>query len=119
MAGCPSWVQATLRGGLMRLMNSECATCANGIDLAHAQESIPILARTLRSNCRQVKYIMDTQGLKASYEDMWKLTLVSVSQRVRDAWQLRWIILSYNEMPVRLEKYFAFLGCPGAKLVCE
>jgi hypothetical protein len=108
----PSWAQATLRGGLMKLMDSECATCANGVDLAHAQESIPILARTLRANCRQVKYIMDTQGLDASYEDLWKLTLLtyhsgySCLDNALDT-------LRYNEMTSDWENISVFVGCPG------
>ncbi|MBE0697626.1 MAG: hypothetical protein IH586_11955, partial [Anaerolineaceae bacterium] len=110
----PSWVQATVRGGLMRLMNSECATCANGIDLAHAQDSIPVLARTLRSNCRQVKYIMDTKGLKSTYEDMWKLTFVSYHSGY-ECLATALDFLNYNELPADWENISMFLGCPGAR----
>ena len=54
-----SWMQATMRGGLMRSVNAECATCPHGIDEGRAYESIPMITRTLRSNCLQVNYLMD------------------------------------------------------------
>lgn len=109
----PSWAQATLRGGLMKLMDGECATCANGIDLARAQESIPILARILRSNCRQVKYIMDSKGLKASYEDMWKMTFLSYHSGY-DCLSSALDTLRYNNYPSDWESLSLFLRCPGA-----
>ena len=73
----PSWMQATLRGGLLKALNAECATCANGIDLAKAHESIPIFTRTVRANCYQVNHVMKKHSAKASYEDMWRFTLLS------------------------------------------
>jgi hypothetical protein len=114
----PSWVQATVRGGLMRLMNNECATCANGIDLAHAQDSIPILARTLRSNCHQVKYIMDTKSVKSSYEDLWKLTFVSYHSGY-ECLATALDYLKYNELPGDWNNISTFLGCPGARSYVE
>jgi len=109
----PSWAQATLRGALMKMMNSECATCAHGIDLMHAQESIPVLARTLRSNCRQVKYIMNTKGLKASYEDFWKMTFVSYHSGY-DCLAAALDAMHYNDYPADWENVSLFLQCPGA-----
>jgi hypothetical protein len=76
-ASLPFWMQATLRGGLMRIINAECATCEYGIDLFTAQQSIPIIAQTLRANCQQVEFITEQRKITASYEDMWKFTLVS------------------------------------------
>jgi hypothetical protein len=76
-ASLPTWMQATLRGGLMRAINAECPTCDYGIDLFTAQQSVPIITRTLRANCLQVQYITDRQNVTASYEDMWRYTLVS------------------------------------------
>jgi hypothetical protein len=97
----------------MRLMNTECATCANGISLTQAQDSIPVLARTLRSNCRQVKYIMDTKGVKSTYEDMWKLTFVSYHSGY-ECLATALDYLNYNEMPGDWKNISIFLGCPGA-----
>ncbi len=110
----PSWVQATVRGGLMKVMNSECATCANNIDLVHAQDSIPILARTLRSNCRQVKYIMDTKGLKSSYEDMWRLTFVSYHSGY-ECLATALDYLRYNDLPPVWANISPLIGCPGSQ----
>jgi len=76
-ASLPTWMQATLRGGLMRIINAECPTCDYGIDLITAQQSVPIITQTLRANCQQVKYITNQQNVTASYEDMWRFTLVS------------------------------------------
>ncbi len=109
----PTWVQATLRGGLMKVMNSECATCAQGIDLNHAKESIPTLARIMRSNCRQVKYIMDTKGLDASYEDMWKLTFVSYHSGY-ECVSTALDYLNYNDMDPTWANISGFMSCPGA-----
>ena len=71
------WLQATMRGAMMRAVNTECATCPNGVDIVKTHETIPILGRTLRANCRQAKYMIDRRQMKAGYEDLWKLTFVS------------------------------------------
>jgi hypothetical protein len=76
-ASQPPWMQATLRGGLMRVINAECPTCEYGIDLFTAQQSVPIITQTLRANCYQVQYITERQNVVATYEDMWRFTLVS------------------------------------------
>jgi hypothetical protein len=73
-----SWEQAMLRGGLTRLVNAECPTCKFGIDLYRTEQSIPIIAKTLRANCAQAKHILNVKGAYAtSYEDMWRFTMVS------------------------------------------
>jgi hypothetical protein len=72
-----SWQQATLRGGLLSTLDAECPTCPNGIDMAVVYDSIPVITGTLRANCRQVQYLMDTRSLEASYEDLWKFTFLS------------------------------------------
>jgi len=77
-ANLPPWVQATLAGGLLRMINGDCPACNNGIDLLNASSSLPILARTIRANCNQVKAMMGTSGLTSeNYDDLWKFTLVS------------------------------------------
>ena len=74
----PAWEQATLAGGLLKLVNGDCPTCNAGIDILNAQNSVPILARTYLANCTQVKNIIGTPGIATSnYDDMWKFTLVS------------------------------------------
>jgi hypothetical protein len=108
----PSWVQATIRGGLMRAMNSECPSCTYGIDLYRAQESIPMIAQTLRSNCRQVKFMTDRRRMKLSYEDMWKLSFVSYHsgyQCLAEALDRN----IFNKYPATWENISRFLTCAG------
>ncbi len=77
-AGLPADVQSQLKGALMNLVNSSCVTCPGGINLASAQQSIPMLAQALRANCKQTQYILKDQDIKpTSYDDMWLFTLVS------------------------------------------
>lgn len=62
----------------MNLVNSSCANCPGGINLANAQQAIPMLAQTLRANCKQTQYIIENQSYRpVSYDDMWHYTLVS------------------------------------------
>lgn len=70
-------LQAILRGGLVRTINADCPACKNGIDFSQAVESVPLIARVLRSNCSQAKYIFDQYNVHPAYEDAWKFTLVS------------------------------------------
>lgn len=112
----PYYVQATARGGMVRSLDAECPTCANGIDLARAYDSIPVFARTLRSNCRQVKYILDRRSFKGiSYEDLWKFTLVSYHsgyQCLADALDYT----AYNSLPLDWPHVSNYLACPGGQL---
>jgi hypothetical protein len=61
----------------MRVINAECPTCDYGIDLFTAQQSVPIITQTLRANCQQVQFITEQQDVSATYEDLWRFTLVS------------------------------------------
>jgi hypothetical protein len=70
-------MQAILRGGLVRAINADCPTCQNGIDFSKAVETVPTVARVLRANCQQTKYILNQYNVKPTYEDAWKFTLVS------------------------------------------
>lgn len=111
----PTWVQAQLRGGLMNVMNSECATCPHGIDLARAQDSIPVLARILRSNCYQVKYIVDRNGINASYEDLWRMTLISYHSGY-ECLNSALVVLKYNDLTPEWDNLENVLSCPGGQL---
>lgn len=111
----PTWVQAQLRGGLMNMMNSECATCAHGIDLTRAQDSIPVLARILRSNCQQVKYIVDRNGSTASYEDLWRMTLVSYHSGY-ECLNSALVVLKYNDLDADWDNLSSVLSCPSGRL---
>lgn len=76
--GMPGWLQAQAKGELLQMLNATCTSCQYGIDLANASQSIPILVSTLRANCNQSRYLMESVGVSPrSYDDMWRFTLVS------------------------------------------
>lgn len=109
----PYWMQATMRGGLMRAIDSECPSCPRGIDLGKAHESVDIFARTLRSNCYQVQYILRRFGGVVSYEDNWKYTLVSyhsgyncLAQALRET--------RNHLLPLDWPYVSRYLTCPGS-----
>lgn len=113
-----AWMQATMRGGLVRAVNAECPTCPHGIDEGRAYESIPMIARTLRSNCLQVKYLMRGYTDNTSYEDLWRFTLVSYHsgyQCLKDALDG----VDINQQPDDWRHVSAYLGCPGSILYVE
>jgi hypothetical protein len=84
LAQCPEYYaslstfsQAMIRGALLQLVDSNCPTCQFGLDLNKAEESIYILADSLKANAYQTGYIMEQRGLRASYEDLWRFTVLS------------------------------------------
>lgn len=111
----PAWLQATVSGGLMRTLNTECPTCPTGFDLAKVHDSIPVLARTVRANCYQTKYLMSQRAGKPSYEDLWKFTFVLYHSGY-DCLAKAVDITLFNDQPTDWEHVSANLGdCPGAK----
>jgi hypothetical protein len=106
-------MQATMRGGLVRTVNSECADCPHGLDEARAYESIPLFARTLRSNCLQVNYIMRRHNAQVSYSDLWHFTLVSYHsgyECLKEALDTT----DLNKEPDDWQHVSAYLQCPGS-----
>ncbi len=73
----PESLKAMIRGALLNSLNASCKTCPYGIDISVAKQSITMVALLLRANCRQVGQTMDLYETTASYEDLWKFTLVS------------------------------------------
>ena len=74
--------QAYLRLALLNAVNATCETCPLGIDLDRANFSIGVFAHTLLANCEQTGQLVEnvTDGLAgnaASYEDLWRFTLVN------------------------------------------
>ncbi len=74
--------QAILRGALASRTNANCPTCDQGIDLAHAANTVDLFAQTLLGNCEQVAYMVHgvtgkTPGAVSTYEDLWRYTLVN------------------------------------------
>jgi hypothetical protein len=74
--------QIQLRQALVRSVNATCDDCPLGIDLTRAEFSVVVFAHTLTANCKQtgqviMNYANEEPGKVASYEDLWKFTLVN------------------------------------------
>ncbi len=74
--------QEYARLALISAVNANCEDCPLGIDLDRAKFSITVFAQTLLANCGQAGQLVKNftggaAGKSASYEDLWKLTLVN------------------------------------------
>lgn len=75
-------LQAELRRSLVGSVNDTCEDCPLGFDLTQADFSVGVFAQTLIANCEQAgqviyNYTGRSPGEAASYEDLWKFTLVN------------------------------------------
>jgi hypothetical protein len=75
-------LQVYVRQALVSAVNATCENCPLGIDLERANFSIGVFAHTLLANCEQAGQLMenitnDVAGNSATYEDLWKFTLVN------------------------------------------
>ena len=71
-----------LRHALVRSVNATCENCPLGIDLTQADYSVGVFAHTMIGNCEQAgqvvqNYAGQIPGEIASYENLWKFTLVN------------------------------------------
>ncbi len=74
--------RTALRLGLVHTVNATCADCPLGIDLSRADFSVKVFGHALQANCEQAGRLVrnvsgEIPGKVASYEDMWKFTLVN------------------------------------------
>jgi hypothetical protein len=74
--------QVELRRALVGSVNATCADCPLGLDLTQADFSVIVFAHTMIANCEQAGQIVrnysgQSPGDVASYEDLWKFTLVN------------------------------------------
>jgi hypothetical protein len=74
--------QSYVRLALIDAVNANCEDCPLGIDLDRANFSIGVFAHTLLANCEQAGQLVEnitggTAGASATYEDLWKFTLVN------------------------------------------
>jgi hypothetical protein len=74
--------QLLLRQGLISSVNATCSDCPLGLDLTQADFSVNVFAHTLLANCEQAGRVVrnltgTAPGDTASYEDLWKFTLVN------------------------------------------
>ena len=108
--------QALIRGAVLDSINADCPSCANGLDIAKANQSVPLIAQLVKANCEMVDYLdlAGKPGIK--YEDLWKFTLASYHSGfgcVRDAVKLTrdaketedWDHISLNMQCHGAEKY--------------
>jgi hypothetical protein len=73
--------QKLLREALVSSVDATCDNCALGIDLSRADFSIGVFAHSLLASCEQTGQVIyntvaQSPGAVASYEDLWKFTLV-------------------------------------------
>lgn len=90
--------QQLLQEALVGSVNATCDNCTLGIDLSRASFSIGVFAHTLLASCEQAGQVIynitgQSPGDVASYEDLWKFTLVNynagpgcLSLALGDAW---------------------------------
>jgi len=74
--------QEMMRIGLINTVNASCQDCPLGIDLTQADFSVRVFGQTMLANCEQAGRIIRNvsgraPGEAASYEDLWKFTLVN------------------------------------------
>jgi hypothetical protein len=74
--------QQLLRQALVASVNAYCTDCPLGLDLSQAGFSVSVFAHTMLANCEQTGRVVrnitgDIPGDVASYEDLWKFTLVN------------------------------------------
>lgn len=74
--------QSVLRNALVGSVNATCDECPLGLDLTQADFSVGVFAHTMIANCEQAgqvvrNYTGISPGEAASYEDLWKFTLVN------------------------------------------
>jgi len=74
--------QILLRHALVGSVNATCEDCPLGLDLTQADFSVGVFAHTMIANCEQAgqvveNYARKSPGAAASFEDLWKFTLVN------------------------------------------
>ena len=106
--------QDELRGALVRSVDAYCLRCPLGLDLTRADFSVSVFAETLLANCEQTGRIVrnvtgKTPGEAASYENLWRFTLVNynagpgcLSKAVQDAWNAN-KVLDWENVSAKLE----------------
>ncbi|MEW6651161.1 MAG: hypothetical protein AB1453_13365 [Chloroflexota bacterium] len=114
--------QRILRGALLSKVNAYCPGCPDGMDLQKARTSIDVFAASLQASCHQTNQIFYNitnkfAGEVASYEDLWRFTLVNYNagagclhKALHDSY-LAGESLTWANVSQRLEK-----ACQGALL---
>ena len=108
--------QQLLQGALVSDVNAYCPDCSMDIDMARTEKSVDVFAQTLLANCEQTGLIVHNTyggeaGASASYEDLWRFTLVNYNagsgcltlaiwDTKRRGEKLDWVHLSSHLTPV-------------------
>ena len=74
--------QLELRRALIGSVNATCDDCPLGLDLKRADFSVAVFAQTMIADCKQAGQVVQNYtgkmpGEVASFEDLWKFTLVN------------------------------------------
>ena len=128
--------QALIRGALVQSVDATCPTCENGLDLDVAKDSISLIARLLRANCKKVDDILKTPfrpdadvdaatataavatiaagGPRpgADYEDYWRFTFLAYHSGL-SCFQTAVIETRKAGLPVTWENLETKLSCKG------
>jgi len=106
--------RSMVRGALTSMLNADCPECSFGLDLDKAHQSIWLIARIMRSNCLDAKYLLGEYGYSATYEDYWKFTLVTYHS---GSWCLQNAVRSVARpgSHINWAQVSPRLDCPGAR----
>jgi hypothetical protein len=74
--------QTLLRHALVNSVNATCEECPLGLDLTQADFSVGVFAHSMIANCEQAGQVVEnytdkTPGEVATFENLWKFTLVN------------------------------------------
>lgn len=115
----PASQKAQLKAMVLTMLDSTCIDCTKGVNLDNAAQSIHILSRVLLANCEQTRFIRaSVTGSAPTYEDMWKLTMVSYHSGfgcLLNALQAT----QTNKEPLDWAHISSHLACSGAKAYVE
>lgn len=106
--------QALVRGAILTSVNANCTDCVNGLDLEKANESIPLIAQLLRSNCEMVDFLNVAGKPDVGYDDLWKYTMATYHSGyscVRDAV----VLTRKNDESLDWETVSKNIDCKGSK----
>lgn len=111
----PSDQKSQLKAIVLSMLDTTCIDCLNGVNLDNAAQSINVLSRVLLANCEQTRYIQSSVTTQpATYEDMWKMTLVSYHSGFGCYLNALKATRERNET-MDWQHISAHLTCPGAK----
>jgi hypothetical protein len=116
----PEYERGYLKGALLSNLNTFCSDCISKVNLDQTNFSVEVLSSTLLASCEQTGQVVynltgKAAGSSASYDDLWKLTLVnynagvgclneSIKKTIAENLPLNW-----ENISTRLDK-----GCQGA-----